>query len=190
MGTRRDFYWHGYHTEYLFVTAIAVLLAFLFPLSSIAQNSNSRATFHDDKVSFAPARGWVKVDREDALIGYSSPDQTGSIFFSLARNDGSSTLDDVLGGAVIHYEEAFTVHKKSEYTWGKIKGPTKEWSAVFVTLELEWEGKPKNLFFRFYLTMFETDSDLYLIQASVQKPLKKDREKEILAMIRSVVAAP
>ena len=99
-------------------------------------------------------------------------------------------MDDVLTGAVDEFKKTFVVKEEGDFKWGKVKSPGdgKEWTAIFVTLELEIESLPENLPFRFYLTIFDTGSSLYLIQGSTMKPVDPNREKDILAMIRSVQA--
>ncbi len=172
------------------VTAIVPLLLISLSLSLPAQDDNNRVDFHQHKLSLVPAKDWQKVERPNTLAAYASADKTSSIFFSIAQNDGASTMEEVLDSTITNFEVAFKVLKVGEYKSGKIKGPGKECKAIFATLELEWEGKSKSLPFRFYLTMFDVGDTLYLIQASTQKPVKKEREKEILTMIRSVTAMP
>jgi len=172
------------------VAAIAVILILSLPASTFAQLGKQRISFNDNKLSLELAKGWEKIERPDTLVAYTSADKSSSIFFTIAQNEGASTMDDVLASAITNFEIAFKVLKVGEYKSGKIKGPKKEWNAIFTTLELEWEGREKDLPFRFYLTMFDVGNTLYLIQASIQKPVNKDREKEILAMIRSVIAKP
>lgn len=174
---------------------IAVFMMMILPLVSLplcltAQENNTRVAFHADKLSLELATGWTQIERPDALAAFSSADKNASMFLTIAKNDAASSMDDVLTGAVANFEEAFKVNEKGEYRWGKIQGPTKKWNAIFTTLELEMVGKPANIPFRFYLTIFDTGTALYLIQASTMKPVKADREKEILAMIRSVIASP
>ena len=167
----------------------AVILALLVSVSR-SQEGSRRIAFHDGKLSLELARGWTQIERPGALVAVASADKNASMFFTLASNDAASSMDDVLTGAVANFAEAFEVRKKGEYRWGQIQGPSKKWNAIFTTLELEMVGKPENIPFRFYLTIFDTGTALYLIQASTMKPVKADRENEILAMIRSVVASP
>lgn len=159
-------------------------------LSSTAQEGNRRVAFHGSKLSIELASDWTSVERPGALAAFASADRTSSFFITVAGSTDASTMDEVLNGAVADFEQAFKVSEKGEYKWGKVKGPAKEWNAIFTTLELEMVGKPENIPFRFYLTIFDTGTALYLIQASTVKPLKADREREIIAMIRSVIAAP
>ena len=166
------------------------LVSLLLGSSATAQSDSSRVAFHDGKLSLEPAKGWAKIERPDALVAFASADKNASLFITIAKNDAASSMDDVLTGAVANYEEAFQVNEKGEYRWGKVQGPTKKWNAIFTTLELEMVGKPENIPFRFYLTIFDTGTALYLIQASTMKPVKEDRQKEILTMIRSVIAHP
>ena len=166
------------------------LLLISQPLFSIGQEGNKRVAFHDGKLSLEVANGWTQIERPDALVAFSSADKNASMFFTIANNDDASAMEDVLTGVVAIFGEAFEVTEKSEFRWGKVQGPSKKWNAVFTMLELEMVGKPQNIPFRFYLTIFDTGTALYLIQASTMKPVKADREKEILAMIRSVIASP
>ena len=186
----REFYRKVYRVQFLVAVAIIVLLPLFLPPPSHAQLANKRITFHNNKLSIEPAKGWKKIERPNTLMAYASAHETSSIFFTIAQNEGASTMEDVLAGAITNFETAFKVLKVGEFKTGKIKGTTKDWRAVFTTLELEWEGKPKNLPFRFYLTMFDAGKTLYLIQGSTQVPVNKEREKEIFVMIRSVIAKP
>ena len=114
--------------------AAILLFALSHGLPVTAQEGNTRVAFHDGKLSL-----------------------------TIAKNDSASSMDDVLTGTVTNFEEAFEVKKKGEFRFGKIQGPSKKWSAAFTTLELEMVGKPQNIPFRFYLTIFDTGTAPYLI---------------------------
>ena len=131
---------------------------------------------------------WKAADRkpvgEDVLGAFQSGDSTSSLYVSTVKTDRQNSLPLVLDEVVTNFERGLIVNHIGKTKKGKLAGV----SAVFCTLEIDLpsattkERKP----FRFYLAIFEINGVVYLIQGSVQNPVKKEREQEVLAIIRSV----
>ncbi|NNE91491.1 MAG: hypothetical protein HKN23_07575 [Verrucomicrobiales bacterium] len=170
-----------------FRTVVVVLGVWTAAASAQAQR-NKRFAFADGKISMELADGWKKIEREGTLGAFESSDQKSSMFFTIAAAAGASGMPEILEGALDNFEQAFIVKKTGDFKSGQIQGPNKKWTAIFTTLELEMEAKPHNVPFRFYITIFDTGSALYMIQGSTMMPVRDVREKEIFRMIRSVIA--
>ena len=110
----------GFHHDWmksLFtgIQAVLVLALVWLPVSAVAQFRDKRITFHDNKISMVLAGGWKEIKRPNTLMAYSSADDSSSIFFTIAQNQGASTMEEVMEGAIANFEVAFKVLKVGEY---------------------------------------------------------------------------
>ena len=157
-----------------------------------AQQINNRVSFHDNKISVGLADGWKESDQnkgaQNLLAGFESSDQRSSIFFTLAAANSQADMIDIMDGAVKNFETAFEVKKVSDYKTGQVQGPNKKWPAIYATMELEMKTNRDPIPFRFYVMIFDTGTELFMIQGSTMKPIRDVREKEILKMFKSVIA--
>ena len=169
--------------------ALTLAAAWLsFPAAGITAE---RTVLKGGRLSFQLPATWKKADKppagEEVLGAFQSRDNTSSLFVTKVTTSPGLSLPAVMDGVVENFEKGLIVNRIGKTKDGELAGVF----AVFCTLELEVpsattrERKP----FRFYLTIFETGSTVYLIQGSVQQPVKKEREQEVLAIIRSVESA-
>ena len=175
-----------------FFGMMAALAATTVLNTASAQRPEKRVSFHDNKVSVVLQDGWVKSERKgDQLIaGFVSSDERSSVFFTLAAAGNRAEMKDIMDGAVKNFENAFDVKKVSKYATGQIQGPNKKWPAIYATMELEMKTNRDPIPFRFYVVVFETKSQIYMIQGSTMSPIREVREKEIIKMMKSVIAQP
>lgn len=99
-------------------------------------------------------------------------------------------MSDIIDSTIQNFEESFVIKREDEtFKTGQVQGPgEKKWPAVFTTIEATLDAKPKPFTFKFYLMIFDTGSALYFIQASTTKPIRGVREKQIMELIKSIVA--
>lgn len=132
---------------------------------------------------------WRRSDQADhrgegTFGAFQSQDRTSSWFLSEAKADSQADMSSIMEGVVKNFESAFRVNRIGEMRNGTLADSV----AVFTTLEAELRSATNSdtIPFRFYLAVLDTGESLYLIQASVQAPVKPEREKEVLAMMRSL----
>ncbi len=153
--------------------------------------AKERLLIADDKISIELADGWKKTDlnQGDVMAGFATQDNRSSMFFTEFQSGGS--LSEIIDNTIINFEARFQITSEEKAVTGQVGGPLdKKWSAVFKTFEVEMEQEAKVFPLKFYLLVFDTGTKLYLLQASTTLPVREAREKQILEMIRSLVAKP
>lgn len=163
----------------------------LLMLAVSAAGAENRVMLKGGQLSLALPANWKKIanrqPNDETLGAFQSKDNTTSLFVSTVQTAPDIGLPQVLDEVITNFESGLVVNQIGKSREGKIAGA----NAVFCTLEIDLpsattrEKKP----FRFYLTVFETGGTVYLIQGSIQQPVKKEREAEILGIIRSVEKA-
>ncbi len=149
-----------------------------------------RETFADGKISVEIPDGWSPSDlnKERTLGGWASSDKTTSVYF-LSFLAGNGAMQDVLDSTIENYAKQFKLSKESKPKTGTINGPgEKKWPAIYVSLEGDMDAQPVPFRMKFYLMIFDVGDAQYLIQATSTRPIWDVRERQILEMIRSVVA--
>ena len=103
---------------------------------------------------------------------------------------GQVGMVDILESTINNFDqnEALTLGKVEAHKTGQIKGVGKKFPAIYSTFDATLKAKPKDFEMKFYLFVFDAGAVQYLIQASSTKPVWDVREKQIMTMIRSVVA--
>ena len=132
------------------------------------------------------------MNKETSLAGFASSDNATSIFFRAIDPGSTGSMQDLMDATITNFEQAFPVKKIDEdYKTGQVQGPgEKKWPAIFTTIEGELEAKPKSFKMRFYLMIFDTGESLYFIQASTTMPVRTVREREVLTLMKSMIAKP
>lgn len=99
-------------------------------------------------------------------------------------------MSELMERTIANFEVGFEITGEDEnYKTGQVKSPGKEkWPAIYTSIEAKIEAKPRPVSFQFYLMIFDTGSALYFVQASTTKPIRPVREKQIMALIQSIVA--
>jgi hypothetical protein len=168
-----------------------ILTLFFAALALPAAGQENLTILKGGGLSLKLPGNWKVADRkpvgEDMLGAFQSGDNTSSLFVSAVKTEKEYSLPTVLDQVVTNFENGLIVNHIGKTTEGKLAGVF----AVFCTLELDLPSATTKArkAFRFYLTVFEIGGVVYLIQGSVQSPVKKEREQEILAIIRSVEKA-
>jgi len=159
--------------------------------SAMTAGAEDRVVLKGGKLSLALPAKWKKIPNrplnDETLGAFQSGDNTSSLFVSTVQTAPGIGLPRILDEVITNFENGLVVNHIGKTREGRIAGA----NAVFCTLEIDLpsaatrEKKP----FRFYLTVFETEGVVHLIQGSVQQPVKKEREAEVLGIIRSVETA-
>ena len=171
---------------------LAFLLPALFIPLANSQDSQSRIRLGDSGLSVALPPGWRTADKapdhEETFGAFQSRDRTASWFLSAARASAQADMPQIMEGIVANFESAFLVDHIGDSKTGTLA----ESPAVFTTLEaqLRSANDSRTIAFRFYLAVLDTGQGLYLVQASVQKPVKPEREREVLSLLRSLAKVP
>ncbi len=154
--------------------------------------SSRRVRLGDTGLSLALPDGWGNSDRPpdhgETIGAFQSRDRTSSLFVSVARASAQADMPRIMEGVIANFETAFIVNRVGELKTGELAGSP----AVFTTLEADLRSAtgPARIAFRFYLAVLDPGGALYLVQASVQAPVKPEREREVMALIRSLVKGP
>ncbi|MDF1752253.1 MAG: hypothetical protein P1U89_05680 [Verrucomicrobiales bacterium] len=153
---------------------------------------SERVVFAEDKLSVIVPDGWKKSERntDTTLIGWESPDETTSVFFQKTGYDRSLGMEDILDEIIEEFEvsESIKVKHAANYKSGQVNGVGKKFPAIFSTLDVTLIANPKDFEMEFYLFVFDTGDVQYFIQASSTKPVRDIRKKQIMSLIRSLVA--
>ncbi|MEM7603525.1 MAG: hypothetical protein AAF357_19195 [Verrucomicrobiota bacterium] len=176
-----------FHGRYGFT----ILAVFLSLFSTSSGTAEERVEMDDGAVSMELADGWSETDLNagDVIAGFATQDNRNSMFLTHFEAGGSMT--DIMLGTVENFEERFEITREEKEKTGQVNGPgEKKWPAVFKSFEAEMKREEKIFPLKFYLLVFDTSEGLYLIQASTTLPVRQSRERQILEMIRSVVANP
>ncbi len=100
-------------------------------------------------------------------------------------------MHEIVDATVVNFEERFKLRNEEDSKTGQVAGPgEKKWPAIFKTFEGEMVRGEKTFEMKFYLLIFDTGTELYLMQASTTIPIRGSREKQIFEMIRSIIAKP
>ena len=168
------------------------LIAGLVLSTAPAFTADKRILIADEKISLILPAGWAKTDKnkEKTVAGFVTPDETTSVFFTKMDSSGGGSMSEIIAGTILAFEENFEIKKEDEsFKTGQVQGPgEKKWPAIFTTIEAKLDAKPKPFTFKFYLLIFDTGSALYFVQASSTKPVRDIREKQIMELIKSIVA--
>lgn len=159
---------------------------------SLICTGGERVIIDQGKLSIELPDGWTKSKRNagNVLIGWESSDQTGSVFIQKLNVGGAIGMVEMMDGFIDNFadNEALIFEGSSEIKTGQVQGVDRKWPAVFATVDAQLEAKPKNFEMKFYLFIFDTGSAQYYIQGSSTKPIWDVREKQIMSLIRSIVA--
>lgn len=171
---------------------VLILFCLMFPSAMVA---GERTVFADGKLSIELGDGWKKSERNQGsvLAGWESSDQACSIFFQKMNVGRGLGMTEIMDGLVTNFEatEGLVFKKVSEYKTGQVTGVEgKKYPAVFATLEMTLKGKPRDFEMKFYLFVFDIGTTQYFMQGSSTKPVRDVRERQIMEMIRSLVARP
>lgn len=152
--------------------------------------AENREVIADGKISILIPGGWETTDRnvDDVLAGYATQDNRSSVFFRKVEASGNAGMQDLLDGTIANYESTFKVKKVSKAKTGDVAGPDRKWPAIFATVEATVVKGAESFEMKFYLLVFDTGTNLYLMQASTTLPVREAREKQIYELIRSLVA--
>lgn len=162
-------------------------------LSTVAASAaDKRILIADEKISLILPAGWAKSDKnkETTVAGFVTSDDRSSVFFRKMDSSSGGSMPDIIDSTIQNFEESFVIKREDEtLKTGQVQGPgDKKWPAVFTTIEATLDAKPKPFTFKFYLMIFDTGSALYFIQASTTKPIRDVRERQIMELIKSIVA--
>ena len=151
-----------------------------------------RVVFADEKLSIELPDGWKKseLNSKSTLAGWESPDQTTSAFFS-RFNAGNDTMEAIMDSVIDSYEETkvLTVRKVDDYKSGTVKGVgNKKFPAIYTVADITVTAQPRDFELKYYLFVIDTGSAQYFMQASTTKPVRPAREKQILSMVKSLIA--
>lgn len=77
-----------------------------------------------------------------------------------------------------------------QYKTGQVKGVSdKKFPAIYTTAEITYVANPsKDFEMKLYLFVVDCGVNQYFIQATTTKPVRGTREKQILDMIKSLIA--
>lgn len=148
-----------------------------------------RVLLGNSGLSMALPPGWRNAekapDNQETFGAFQSQDRSSSLFLSSARASAQADMSQIMDSVVANFESAFIVNEVGEFKNGRLADSL----AIFTTLEADLRSAngPNRMAFRFYLAVIDTGTSLTLVQASVQAPVNPAREKEVMAMIRSLV---
>lgn len=180
-------------SEQRFFLQSAVFVCFLMAVPIFQKalvGAEDRVLIADGKISLIIPDGWAKTELNaaDALAGYATQDNRNSVFFRSIPISGTGGMQELLNATVANYESTFKVKDVSKAKTGQVEGPDRKWPAIFTTLEATVVKEEASFEMKFYLFVFDTGSNLYLMQATATLPVREAREKQIYELIRSIVA--
>jgi hypothetical protein len=105
--------------------------------------------------------------------------------FDIAEGRLSVILPDGWGKTDLNAADVKEVGKAKT---GEVPGKTRKWPAIFATVEAVVKKGKETFAMRFYLFVFDTGKNLYLVQASTTQPVRESREAQIYEFLRSLVA--
>ncbi len=168
------------------------LITGLIVLTVAASAAEKRIFIADERISLILPAGWAKTDKnkETTVAGFATSDDKSSVFFRKMDSSGGGSMSDIIAGTILGFEESFEIKKEDEtFKTGQVQGPgEKKWPAIFTSIEAKLDAKPRPFTFKFYLMIFDTGTALYFVQASTTKPIRDIREKQIMDLIKSIVA--
>jgi hypothetical protein len=105
-------------------------------------------------------------------------------------------MQDLMDLTIANFDadERFHLKKVDDYKTGQVNGikggREKKWPAIFSQAEGTVTRGDQFNEMRFYLLVFDVGDSMYFVQASTTIPVRMGREKEIMEMIRSIIAKP
>lgn len=154
--------------------------------------ADNRVLIADGKISLIIPDGWAKTELNaaDVLAGYATQDNRNSVFFRAMDTSSTGGMQELLDATVANYEATFKVKDVSKAKTGQVEGPNRKWPGIFTTVEATVVKGEASFEMKFYLFVFDTGSNLYLMQASTTLPVRESREQQIYELMRSIVARP
>ena len=155
-------------------------------------DAGERVVFAEEKLSIEVPDGWKKskLNVDKTLAGWESPDSTTSMFFTKFNASLNLGMPELMDSVVTNFENSKELEfkKVDEYKTGKIKGVAKTFPAIFTTLDMTFKGPKKDFEMKYYLFVFDTGDTQYLAQATTTKPVWDVREKQIMSVIKTLIA--
>ncbi len=173
--------------------AFFLSLCFLLPAGPMTSFAlPTKVKIADNSIALELPDGWKTSDlnSDQVLAGYASSDNATSVFFRAVDPASTGSMADLMDYTVANFEQQFQVKQVNDsYKTGQVQGPgEKKWPAIFTTMEAMVPANPDPLRMKFYLLIFDTGDSLYFMQGSTTMPVRDAREKEVLAIIKSIVA--
>lgn len=163
-----------------------------FLLSLAILHAGERVVFADNALSIEVPDGWKKSERnaDATLAGWETSDATTSVFFQKMNVGRGIDMTEIMDDLVNNFDqnEHLIFHKAGEYKSGQVKGVNQKFPAIFTTLDVTFKAGPKDFEMKYYLFAFDTGDSQYFLQASSTKPVRGVREKQIMDLIRSIIA--
>jgi len=169
----------------------------IFILSSRSCAAAEGATRRGERFDIAEGRlsvilpdGWGKTDLNaaDVVAGCATQDSRSSLFIREMNAGLGGGMQELLDATVANYEATFEVKEVAKAKTGEVPGKTRKWPAIFTTVEAVVKKGEETFAMRFYLFVFDTGKNLYLVQASTTQPVRESREAQIYEFLRSLVA--
>ena len=175
-------------------TWVPLLLVALFGMDSVQSDEpirrGERFDIAEGRLSVILPDGWAKTDLNagDVVAGYATQDNRTSLFIREMDAGLGGGMQELLDATVANYETTFEVKDVVKAKTGEVPGKTRKWPAIFTTVEATVVKGEKSFPMRFYLFVFDTGTNLYLVQASTTMPIREAREAQIYEFFRSLVA--
>lgn len=168
--------------------AAGCLLGGLPAGSGVAAAQDRPVPLGESGLSIVLPKGWRTADKKpdfkETVGAFQSDDATASVFVSMTGAPREASMRQVMDGIITDFEEAFIVQKIGDTKTGELaRAPS-----AFVMLDAEMRAAkgPQTMAFRFYLAVIDTGRGLYFFQGSIQRPVNPDRERELMAILRSL----
>jgi hypothetical protein len=165
------------------------------PAQSVAQGGDvirrgERFDIAEGRLSVILPDGWGKTELNagDVIAGYATQDNRSSLFIREMDAGLGGGMQDLLDGTIANYEATFEVKEVGKAKTGEVPGKTRKWPAIFTKVEAVVKKGEETFEMRFYLFVFDTGKNLYLVQASTTQPIRESREAQIYDFLRSLVA--
>jgi len=171
-----------------------LLVSILSPRSCVAAEGATRRGERFDiaggRLSVILPDGWGKTDLDaaDVVAGYATQDNRSSVFVREMGAGLGGGMQELLDATVANYEATFEVKEVGKAKTGEVPGKIRKWPAIFTTVEAVVKKGEETFAMRFYLFVFDTGKNLYLVQASTTQPVRESREAQIYEFLRSLVA--
>lgn len=176
----------------------------LLPLLPLLASALSPAAADDDgplrrgerfeiaggRLSLVLPPGWerTELNAKDVVAGYATQDNRSSLFIRELDASLGGGMQELLDATIANYEATFEVKDVGESKMGDVPGKSRKWPAIHATVEAAVKKGTGTFEMRFHLFLFDTGTKLYLVQASTTKPVREARERQILDLLRSIVA--
>lgn len=184
----------AFHSGRLRVMA-GLLLLMVLPVLSTARaeeviRRGERFDIAEGRLSVILPDGWGKTELNagDVVAGYATQDNRTSLFIREMDSGLGGGMQELLDATVANYEATFEVKDVGKAKTGEVPGKTRKWPAIFTTVEAVVKKGEETFEMRFYLFVFDTGKNLYLVQASTTQPIRESREAQIFEFLRSLVA--